>query len=172
MEKDDTSDASEQDDDDDIKHETNTPSTARLGFKSWANKQLAIAKGYEPITDTSSVPTLPDPQKKETLKPLDLEKKGPLGEDIQLPSTSFAKGIQAAINSTRQFVTVTRSREVEEARLLLPIVSEEQQIMEAILLHPVVIICGETGSGKTTQVPQFLYEAGYGSPTSGTLKLF
>ncbi len=33
--------------------------------------------------------------------------------------------------------------------------------MEAILESDVVIICGETGSGKTTQVPQFLYEAGY-----------
>lgn len=33
--------------------------------------------------------------------------------------------------------------------------------MEAINAHPVVVLCGETGSGKTTQVPQFLYEAGY-----------
>jgi ABC-type taurine transport system ATPase subunit len=32
----------------------------------------------------------------------------------------------------------------------------------------VVIICGETGCGKTTQVPQFLYEAGFGQPNSGT----
>ncbi len=33
--------------------------------------------------------------------------------------------------------------------------------MEAINDHPIVVLCGETGSGKTTQVPQFLYEAGY-----------
>ncbi len=40
--------------------------------------------------------------------------------------------------------------------------------MEAIQANPVTIICGETGSGKTTQVPQFLYEAGYSNPDSRT----
>ena len=40
--------------------------------------------------------------------------------------------------------------------------------METINFHPVSIICGETGSGKTTQVPQFLYEAGF---TSGEKKI-
>jgi hypothetical protein len=38
----------------------------------------------------------------------------------------------------------------------------EQEVMEAVGRHDVVLLCGETGSGKTTQVPQFLYEAGYG----------
>jgi ATP-dependent RNA helicase DHX37/DHR1 len=33
--------------------------------------------------------------------------------------------------------------------------------MESIAENDIVIIAGETGSGKTTQVPQFLYEAGY-----------
>jgi ATP-dependent RNA helicase DHX37/DHR1 len=33
--------------------------------------------------------------------------------------------------------------------------------MESINENEIVIISGETGSGKTTQVPQFLYEAGY-----------
>ena len=49
----------------------------------------------------------------------------------------------------------------QEARLALPILAEEQVVMEAISDNQVVILCGETGSGKTTQVPQFLYEAGY-----------
>ncbi|RWS15917.1 putative ATP-dependent RNA helicase kurz-like protein, partial [Dinothrombium tinctorium] len=59
------------------------------------------------------------------------------------------------------FVPIHRLEIVEKARLSLPILAEEQIIMEAIRYNPVVIICGETGSGKTTQVPQFLYEAGY-----------
>ena len=42
-----------------------------------------------------------------------------------------------------------------------------QEIMETIAQHSFVVIAGETGSGKTTQVPQFLYEAGYGHPESG-----
>ena len=58
-------------------------------------------------------------------------------------------------------VPVAREKTIQDARLKLPILGEEQVIMEAINENPVVIICGETGSGKTTQVPQFLYEAGY-----------
>uniref|UniRef100_A0A8D0HC67 DEAH-box helicase 37 n=1 Tax=Sphenodon punctatus TaxID=8508 RepID=A0A8D0HC67_SPHPU len=61
------------------------------------------------------------------------------------------------------FIPVDRSPEIQEARLKLPILAEEQVIMEAINENPVVVLCGETGSGKTTQVPQFLYEAGYAS---------
>jgi hypothetical protein len=38
------------------------------------------------------------------------------------------------------------------------------QIMEAVNQNDFVVICGETGSGKTTQLPQFLYEAGYTQP--------
>lgn len=59
------------------------------------------------------------------------------------------------------FVPVHRTAEVQAARMKLPILAEEQAIVEAINENPVVILAGETGSGKTTQVPQFLYEAGY-----------
>ncbi|GFO34796.1 pre-mRNA-splicing factor ATP-dependent RNA helicase prp16 [Plakobranchus ocellatus] len=59
------------------------------------------------------------------------------------------------------FIPVDRKPEIQEARLKLPILAEEQVVMETINENSVAIICGETGSGKTTQVPQFLYEAGY-----------
>ncbi|CAL1545913.1 unnamed protein product [Lymnaea stagnalis] len=63
------------------------------------------------------------------------------------------------------YIPLNRKSEMQEARLKLPILAEEQVVMETISENPVVIICGETGSGKTTQVPQFLYEAGYAHGT-------
>ncbi|OMH82301.1 putative pre-mRNA-splicing factor ATP-dependent RNA helicase DHX16 [Zancudomyces culisetae] len=50
---------------------------------------------------------------------------------------------------------------IEEARRKLPIYESRQKIVDTIRNNPVTVIIGETGSGKTTQVPQFLYEAGF-----------
>jgi ATP-dependent RNA helicase DHX37/DHR1 len=59
------------------------------------------------------------------------------------------------------YVHVERNPEIQAARLKLPIIAEEQIIMETISENSVTIIAGSTGSGKTTQIPQFLYESGY-----------
>src|SRR5438105_8886327 len=44
----------------------------------------------------------------------------------------------------------------------LPIVARRDEIRAAVERHPVVIVCGETGSGKTTQLPKMLLEMGVG----------
>jgi ATP-dependent helicase HrpA len=44
----------------------------------------------------------------------------------------------------------------------LPITARKEDIITAIKDHPVVIISGETGSGKTTQIPKFCLAAGRG----------
>lgn len=44
----------------------------------------------------------------------------------------------------------------------LPIYTRKDEIVEAIRDHPVVIVTGETGSGKTTQLPKMCLEAGRG----------
>lgn len=50
---------------------------------------------------------------------------------------------------------------IQETRRSLPIFAYRQSLLDAIQDHQVIIIEGETGSGKTTQIPQYLYEAGY-----------
>ncbi|ORY20219.1 P-loop containing nucleoside triphosphate hydrolase protein [Neocallimastix californiae] len=50
---------------------------------------------------------------------------------------------------------------MKEVRESLPIFAYREQLLEAIENFQVLIIVGETGSGKTTQIPQYLHEAGY-----------
>lgn len=44
----------------------------------------------------------------------------------------------------------------------LPVVARRGEIAAAIAAHPIVIVCGETGSGKTTQLPKICLELGRG----------
>ena len=44
----------------------------------------------------------------------------------------------------------------------LPITARKEEILRAIAEHQVVVVAGETGSGKTTQLPKICLEAGRG----------
>ncbi|MGA8261110.1 MAG: ATP-dependent RNA helicase HrpA [Arenicellales bacterium] len=44
----------------------------------------------------------------------------------------------------------------------LPITARKTEIQAAIRDHPVVVVCGETGSGKSTQLPKLCLEIGRG----------
>ncbi|KAI1214813.1 P-loop containing nucleoside triphosphate hydrolase protein [Annulohypoxylon truncatum] len=124
-------------------------------FKAWAHGQRNAALGYQPVDSSNSVLNITVPK---DFKPRPLEQ-DPLPLEL-LPTKD---------NSRKAFsVSVQRTPKIQEERLKLPVVAEEQKIMEAIHNNNVVLICGATGSGKTTQVPQFLFEAGYGSPNSPT----
>ncbi|XP_053666586.1 pre-mRNA-splicing factor ATP-dependent RNA helicase DHX16 [Anopheles marshallii] len=50
---------------------------------------------------------------------------------------------------------------IEETQKSLPIYPFKEDLIAAINEHQILIIEGETGSGKTTQIPQYLYEAGF-----------
>lgn len=44
----------------------------------------------------------------------------------------------------------------------LPVVARKQEIIDTIRDHQVIVLCGETGSGKSTQLPKILIEMGRG----------
>ncbi|XP_057370593.1 pre-mRNA-splicing factor ATP-dependent RNA helicase DHX16-like [Daphnia carinata] len=50
---------------------------------------------------------------------------------------------------------------LQETRKSLPIFPFREDLLQAVEDHQILIVEGETGSGKTTQIPQYLYEAGY-----------
>ena len=50
---------------------------------------------------------------------------------------------------------------IQIERATLPVTKYRQQVLDMVEKNQIVIIEAETGSGKTTQIPQFLHEAGY-----------
>jgi ATP-dependent RNA helicase DHX37/DHR1 len=77
--------------------------------------------------------------------------------------TAATMGLQPASSSecpNRRVLHVKRPPEVEVSRFDLPVTAMEFEITDAICDNDVTIICGETGSGKSTQIPSILYEAG------------
>ncbi|WEW57916.1 ATP-dependent RNA helicase [Emydomyces testavorans] len=54
-----------------------------------------------------------------------------------------------------------KAASIEETRKSLPIYQFRDELLQAVADHQIIIIVGETGSGKTTQIPQYLHEAGY-----------
>ena len=121
-------------------------------FKAWASQQINEALGFSPTaTPENSRGT------DHNIKPREPEH-DPLPPELKI--SNFDPSRKAFS------VQVERSEETQKARLALPIVAEEQKIMEAIFNNPTTVIWGATGSGKTTQVPQFLFEAGFGNPDS------
>jgi HrpA-like RNA helicase len=49
-----------------------------------------------------------------------------------------------------------RDKKISEDRLNLPIMSKEIDLIDSIRNSLVTIVCGTTGSGKSTQLPQML----------------
>ncbi|MEX1214305.1 ATP-dependent RNA helicase HrpA [Saccharospirillum sp.] len=85
----------------------------------------------------------------------------------QLKKGEVSPSLVAAIEKA-----FTRSRERFDARVLrlpeirlnetLPVSERAEDILAAITEHQVVVIAGETGSGKTTQIPKLCLRAGLG----------
>ncbi|KAF9910625.1 DEAH-box RNA helicase prp16 [Lobosporangium transversale] len=55
----------------------------------------------------------------------------------------------------------SKSKSIKEQRQYLPAFAVREELMRVIRDNQVIVVVGETGSGKTTQLTQFLHEDGY-----------
>lgn len=125
-------------------------------FKAWASQQVNESIGFTPSAIDHTLSNQGNAARLVPRKP----ENDPLPAELQIP--------QGNLDRKAYSVKVERLPEIQQSRVKLPVVAEEQRIMEAVYGNPVVVLCGATGSGKTTQIPQFLYEAGFGDPDGPT----
>ncbi|WAQ83309.1 hypothetical protein PtA15_3A678 [Puccinia triticina] len=79
-------------------------------------------------------------------------------QDSRIGGTLSAKdaALQAQIDAAER-----RAKSIDEVRKSLPVYEWREKLLQAVSEYQVLIVVGETGSGKTTQLPQYLHEAGY-----------
>ncbi|GAA6063790.1 hypothetical protein JCM10212_001360 [Sporobolomyces blumeae] len=164
--EDDSEEEEEDESEADEEEQASRPRREKGSFQAWAESQVLQAAGLDggaPLPaeedDGTYKPLLPAGSGfKNKIDPEGIT--GPLGATIpknELPTLPP----QRTTN-----VPVERTDEIAASRMELPIVKEEDRIMEAIRGNAVTVLCGETGSGKTTQIGQFLWEAGFGDKSS------
>jgi len=80
------------------------------------------------------------------------------------PSRGRLNRLAAAIEESIAWVDQRRSSlPVVSLAAGLPVSEKGEEIAAAIGAHPVIVICGETGSGKTTQLPKICLQCGFGT---------
>lgn len=72
---------------------------------------------------------------------------------------SWCGRLQSSLDKVQARKTLVPSIDYDAA---LPVVGRREELLELIKNHQVVVIAGETGSGKTTQIPKLCLEAGRG----------
>ncbi|CAF1647858.1 unnamed protein product, partial [Adineta ricciae] len=80
-------------------------------------------------------------------------------EDVDYKkSQKFAEHMQDQMEAVSDFA---RKKTIDEQRKYLPIYAIRADLLKIIRENSIIICVGETGSGKTTQMTQYLHEAGY-----------
>uniref|UniRef100_A0A8R1E1W4 RNA helicase n=1 Tax=Caenorhabditis japonica TaxID=281687 RepID=A0A8R1E1W4_CAEJA len=94
-----------------------------------------------------------DAKKKEQEFELLLDEQIDFIQALQMPGTNEEEAKESEAEKKKM--------SIQETRRSLPVYAFREAFIEAVKEHQVLIIEGETGSGKTTQLPQYLYEAGF-----------
>ncbi|KAM8744062.1 ATP-dependent RNA helicase dhx29 isoform 1-T2 [Acanthopagrus schlegelii] len=78
------------------------------------------------------------------------EKRGPRKEG--------AAALEASRELLKKLKNSSIAHKLKAEREQLPVFQHRHRVLEALQRHRVVVVAGETGSGKSTQIPQFLLE--------------
>ncbi|KAK1380550.1 RNA helicase [Heracleum sosnowskyi] len=84
-----------------------------------------------------------------------------VGDDGEVDFKEDAKFAQHLIKKREAVSDFAKSKTLSQQRQYLPIYSVRDELLQVVRENQVVVVVGETGSGKTTQLTQYLHEDGY-----------
>lgn len=81
-------------------------------------------------------------------------------DQIDFVSNEILAGIESE-QAPPTDLKLLKQASIQETRRALPVFQYREDLVKAVKEHQVLIIVGETGCGKTTQIPQYLHEEGF-----------
>ncbi|MEE9492652.1 MAG: ATP-dependent RNA helicase HrpA [Gammaproteobacteria bacterium] len=111
----------------------------------------AFVKTLEPLLTECRTADLPGLQRKLEVIQGRLDKKQPAQREILKLEEQIER-------SQKQVQLRLKQRPVPEYPESLPVTEQREKILDLIRQHQVIVLCGETGSGKTTQLPKLCLE--------------
>lgn len=91
---------------------------------------------------------------------MDEEREDAAEEGGYRKSAQYRQHVQGSGESQAQS-DWSKSRTLSEQRKALPVFDSKEDLLSVLSENNILVVVGETGSGKTTQLAQFLYEDGY-----------
>lgn len=84
-----------------------------------------------------------------------------VGEQGEVDFKEDAKFAQHMKEKGEAVSDFAKTKSLSQQRQYLPIFSVREELLQVIRENQVIVVVGETGSGKTTQLTQYLHEDGY-----------
>lgn len=111
----------------------------------------------------ADLPRTYDPRYRINLSVLGPDTRGSQGLDRHLPPERVSEFRRALLHylDFGQKQAFGRLAKLQRERAALPIAQYGSRILQMLKEHQVVVVAGDTGCGKSTQVPQYLLAAGF-----------
>jgi pre-mRNA-splicing factor ATP-dependent RNA helicase DHX38/PRP16 len=110
-------------------------------------------------TKLGNILKAPEKKVEEVQGEITQEQKAQTDDEFNYKADSqYAEALRKKNQAVSEFA---KNKTIKEQREFLPVYGVREELLTVIRDNRIVIIVGETGSGKTTQLTQYLHEAGY-----------
>ncbi|EYC00029.1 hypothetical protein Y032_0118g734 [Ancylostoma ceylanicum] len=143
--------------------------SSKIKLPNTIHQKERVQENYYPTDDESSDEEDEDEVEPDSAETCQASTSAPQVEDDEVTTPASIKEVDQVQQKPEAQMVVEKpdssSVELAESGHIASPADQSVGSNKEAVVTPcrVTVICGETGSGKTTQIPQFLYEAGYAS---------